>query len=91
FNSPKKDLGKYLEWYNSLGIHAITFVVEVGELLRFDLGERVERWVSALADELISWVDSCERKEDGQERCLLFHTFSSIGFFIRDWMRGGLN
>ncbi|KAL2551555.1 transmembrane protein 53 [Forsythia ovata] len=72
----RKHLRRYVELYNSRGIHTVTFMTSVRDVLSYDMGRGLEERIVEFAGELISWLT----KKDGRERFFIFHTFSNTGW-----------
>ncbi|KAG0584655.1 hypothetical protein KC19_3G225800 [Ceratodon purpureus] len=77
----QKHLKKYAEWYNARGIHAVTFVIPMTDILSFKGQGNAEEHVDALARHLVQWLsDQGEHVDLEGEKQLIFHTFSNTGW-----------
>lgn len=74
----QKHLKKYADWYTSRGIHAVTFVVPMMDLLTFKAGDKAEKHVDSLTQDLMQWLT--EDSKQGNEKYVIFHTFSNTGW-----------
>ncbi|KAH6831374.1 alpha/beta-Hydrolases superfamily protein [Perilla frutescens var. hirtella] len=70
----QKHLKRYADWYTSRGFHVITFTIPMSELLRYQIGGKVEQDVELLVNHLADWLE----EEHGKN--LVFHTFSNTGW-----------
>lgn len=73
-----RHLKKYADWYTSRGIHAVTFVVPMKDLLTLKAGDRAEKHVDVLTQNLVQWLK--EDASQGNEKIVIFHTFSNTGW-----------
>lgn len=77
----QKHLKKYAEWYNARGIHAVTFVIPMADILSFKVEKNAEEHVDFLARHLAQWLsDQGEHGDADGEKQLMFHTFSNTGW-----------
>ena len=77
----QKHLKKYADWYNARGIHAVTFVLPMTDILSFQPRGKAEEHVDALAHHLALWLcDQGEHASMEGEKQLMFHTFSNTGW-----------
>lgn len=74
----QKHLKKYAEWYNARGIHAVTFVIPMADLLSLKGHGNAEEHVDSLASHLAQYL-SDESDLEGEKQ-LIFHTFSNTGW-----------
>lgn len=74
----QKHLKRYANWYNSRGIHAITFTVPMKDIVSYKPGGKADQNLDLLVTKLVHWMD--ERNKDSPEKYLIFHTFSNTGW-----------
>ncbi|KAK8664113.1 hypothetical protein V6N13_083915 [Hibiscus sabdariffa] len=68
----------WLGGYDSRGIHAVNFLVELRDLLCLDPISILDRRIVELKNGLATWGSN--KKEDDCERCFIFQTFSNTGW-----------
>ena len=77
----QKHLKKYAEWYNARGIHAVTFVIPMADVLSFKVEQNADEHVDALSRHLVQWLsDQGEHEHVEGEKQLMFHIFSNTGW-----------
>ena len=73
-----RHLKKYVDWYTSRGMHAVTFIVPMKDLLTLDAVDKAEKHVDVLTGNLVNWIK--EDVKQGSDKHLIFHTFSNTGW-----------
>ncbi|KAK8578467.1 hypothetical protein V6N13_100304 [Hibiscus sabdariffa] len=68
----------WLGGYDSRGIHAVNFLVELKDLLCLDPISILDRHIVELENGLATWGSN--KEEDDCERCFIFQTFSNTGW-----------
>jgi hypothetical protein len=77
----QRHLKKYAEWYNARGIHAVTFVIPMTDILSFNGQGNAEEHVDSLSRHLLQWLsDQGDHADLDGEKQLIFHTFSNTGW-----------
>ncbi|KAJ7515618.1 hypothetical protein O6H91_22G020500 [Diphasiastrum complanatum] len=74
----QKHLKSYAEWYNERGINAVTFVIPMRDVISLNTRDKSEQLIQHLAKHLATWLS--EENNDGEQNCVLFHTFSNTGW-----------
>ncbi|KAH7301035.1 hypothetical protein KP509_23G009000 [Ceratopteris richardii] len=73
-----RHLKKYVDWYTSRGIHAVTFVVPMKDLATLKAGDKAEKHVEVLTESLLQWLKDDVNQDD--EKIVIFHSFSNTGW-----------